>query len=167
MLEKKHTRLQQFISFELHGGVFGFDIRLVKEITPAIQITPVPLKVRDVSGVVNIRGQVVVVLDIGLTLGGAEQFITDDSQIIILKTSRELESVADFSPNFAIESIGEIPVGFLVENVGDIVAVELTRIEEAPPHLIDKYRSFVEGVVRQDSAPLVILNAGAILGSEQ
>lgn len=166
MVEKKNMRLQQFISFKLQEGVFGFDIRLVKEITPAIQTTPVPLKTRDVSGVVNIRGQVVVVLDIGLSLGGAEQVITDDSQIIILKTTRELESVSDFTPNFSMESVGEIPVGFLVESVGDIVAVDPSCIEEAPPHLIEKYRSFVEGVVRQESAPLVVLNAGEILGSE-
>lgn len=163
---KNLLRLQQFISFQLHGGVFGFDIRLVKEITPAIQITPVPLKVCDVSGVVNIRGQVVVVLDIGLSLGGMEQVITDDSQIIILKTTRELESVSDFTPNFAMDSIGDIPVGFLVECVGDIVAVDPSCIEEAPPHLIEKYRSFVEGIVRQESAPLIVLNAGEILRSE-
>jgi purine-binding chemotaxis protein CheW len=156
---------QQFVSFQVPGGLFGFDIRLVKEITPAVHITPVPLKVGDVSGVVNIRGQVVVVLDLRVSLGGSEQQITDDSQIIILKTTSEIEAVSDYTPNFDLDYLGSIPVGFLVGSVGDIVTVEPSRIEDAPSHLLAQYRSYVEGVVRLDPLPLVILNAGAILGA--
>jgi purine-binding chemotaxis protein CheW len=164
MAEKMSVRPLQFVSFLLHGARFGFDIRMVKEITPAVRITPVPLKVRDVSGVVNLRGQVVVVLDIGVSLGGPEQRVTEDSQIIILKTASEIEAVADFHPNFNVATIGLIPVGFLVDSIGDIVTVEASRIEAPPSHLPSQYRPYVEGIFRQDSVPLVILNAGAILG---
>lgn len=152
-----------FVSFSVNGGNFGFDIRLIKEVTPPVQITPIPLKAKDVCGVVNIRGQVVVVLDIGLCLGGPPTAVTGDSQILILKNARELESIPDFHPNFDIERVGSIPVGVLVDAVGEIVAAEEGSIEEAPGHLQAEYRAFVEGVVRRESSPLVLLNAGAIL----
>jgi len=165
MLDKSKLKMAQFVSFQLHGALFGFDIRIVKEITAAVNITPVPLKVRDVTGVINIRGQVVLVLDIGVSFGGTEQAIVEDSQIIILKTSAELEVVADFNPSFSIDAVGSIPVGFLVEAVGDIVTVEESRIEEAPSHLLSEYRQYVDGVVHLGAHPLIILNAGALLGT--
>jgi purine-binding chemotaxis protein CheW len=165
MVEKSAMKMAQFVSFRLYGHLYGFDIRIVKEITAAVQMTPVPLKAKDVTGVINIRGQVVVVLDIGVSFGNPEQTIGEDSQIIILKTVAELEIVADFNPNFDVESVGSIPVGFLVQAVGDIVTVEASRIEPAPSHLLSEYRQYVDGVVRLDSKPLVILNPGAILGS--
>jgi len=164
MTETKATRPQQFVSFHLHGGLFGFDIRIVKEITAAEHITPVPLKVRDVNGVVNIRGQVVVVLDIGVSLGGPEQRITENSQIIILKTSSEIASVSDYNPDFDIDAVGSIPVGFLVNAIGDIVTTEHYQIEAPPTNLPTIYRPFVDGVLRLKPLPLVILKPGAILG---
>jgi len=162
MLERS-ARPRQFVSFLVNGRLFGFDIRMIKEITPTAPITPVPLKKRDVSGVVNIRGQVVVVLDISLSLGGKEQKITGDSQVIIMKNILELEAISDFTPTFDPEAIGIIPVGFLVDSVGEVVTADLDSIEDAPSHLIARYRHFVEGVVRQEAMPMVILDAGAIL----
>jgi len=153
----------QFVSFTANGRSFGFDIRLIKEVTSSIHITPVPLRMRDVRGVVNLRGQVVVVLDIGLSLGGQELVVTDESQILILKTASELVAIPDFHPDFELDLVGTIPVGFLVDSVGEIVTADAGRVEEAPTHLLAEYRSFVEGVVRQESLPLVILNAGTLL----
>jgi purine-binding chemotaxis protein CheW len=158
-------RSRQFVSFNVNGRSFGIDIRLIKEVTSSVRITPIPLKTRDVCGVVNIRGQVVLVLDISVSLGGQELVVTGDSQILILKTTSELESISDFHPSSGIETIGAIPVGFLVDSVGELVAVEAGTIEEAPTHLLAEYRQFVEGVVRQEINPMVILNAGAILAA--
>ena len=157
---------RQFVSFYVNGRLFGFDIRLIKEVTPSAPITPVPLKKRDVSGVLNIRGQVVVVLDVSLALGGVEQQITADSQILIMKNILELQAVSDFVPAGDAEVIGTIPVGFLVESVGELVTAVTEAIEEAPSHLLAQYRNLVEGVVRHEEMPLVILDAVAILGAQ-
>lgn len=157
---------RQFVSFYVNGRLFGFDIRLIKEVTPSAPITPVPLKKRDVSGVLNIRGQVVVVLDVSLSLGGPEQSITEDSQILIMKNILEIQAVSDFVPANDGQAIGAIPVGFLVESVGELVTVEKDAIEEAPGHLQAQYRNLVEGVVRHEEMPLVILDAVAILGAQ-
>lgn len=162
-MRESSVRSGQFVSFQVNGNLFGLDIRLIKEVTSSVNITPVPLKMRDVCGVVNLRGQVVVVLDIGVILGGAEVVVTDDSQIMILKTDIELSSIPDFRPDFDTGLIGAIPVGFLVDSVGEIVTADGGGVEEAPTHLLAEYRSFVEGVVRQESIPMVILNVGALM----
>lgn len=165
MVSVIQKKSRQFVSFYMHKRLYGFDIRIVKEITNAKNITPVPLRMRDVNGVVNIRGQVVVVLDFGVSLGAKEQQVTEASQIIILNTSSEMEFEKGVEEPFEnVDALGMLPVGFLVNAIGDIVTVETNAIEETPSHLKEEYRPFVEGVIRIEPIPLIILKPCAILG---
>jgi purine-binding chemotaxis protein CheW len=161
---KESTGIRQFVSFFLNDRLYGFDIRIVKEITPPVQITPVPLKQREVHGIVNIRGQVVLVLDITVILGGKEHSIKADSQIVILKTSREIKAVRDFQPSFDGGVLGDKPVGFLVDTVGDILNLESSLIEEAPSHLKERNAPYIEGVINLKSQAIILLNAGKMAG---
>lgn len=160
MLKNEPLGIRQVISFFLNDVQYGFDIRIIKEITPSVRITPVPLKGKDVHGIVNIRGQVVLVLDITVILGGKEQPVKTDSQIVILKTARELKAVSDFHPSFDEGTLGDKPVGFLVDAVGDILNLESLRIEEAPAHLKESNTPYIEGIINLKSQPILLLNAG-------
>jgi purine-binding chemotaxis protein CheW len=163
MANKKIIDMRQFVTFFVGDDLFGFDIRIVKEITQAVSITPVPMRDKEISGVVNIRGLVVLVMDIGVILdGSATGADGDDRQIVILKTGREIAAVADFKPSFDAGSLDRRPIGFVIETVGDIISVEARCIETAPSHIGAAHASFVDGVVRLEQRPLIILNAGKI-----
>jgi purine-binding chemotaxis protein CheW len=163
MSGKKSTGARQFVSFFADDVLYGFDIRIIKEITPPVIVTPVPLKQREVHGIVNIRGQVVLVLDITVILGGNEHPVTTDSQIVILKTAREIRAVSDFRPSFDEGVLGDKPVGFLVDTVGDILTLDASLIEEAPSHLKEQNTVYIEGVINLKSQPILLLNAGKMV----
>ena len=59
-------------------------------IHPDISITEVPLSKEHIRGLVNIRGQIVLVMDISVIFGHEPLSITDDSQLVILKTAQEI-----------------------------------------------------------------------------
>jgi purine-binding chemotaxis protein CheW len=160
---KESMGTRQFVSFFVNDVLYGFDIRIIKEITPPVQITPVPLKPRDIHGIVNIRGQVVLVLDIAVILSGNEQPVKTDSQIVILKTVREIRAVSDFRPSFDEGVLGDKPVGFLVDTVGDILNLESSLIEEAPSHLKEQNTPYIEGVINLKSQAIILLNAGKMV----
>jgi purine-binding chemotaxis protein CheW len=160
---KQQTGIRQFVSFFVDDVLYGFDIRLIKEITPPVFVTPVPLKQREVNGIVNIRGQVVLVLDITVILGGSEHAVSADSQIVILKTAREIRAVSDFRPSFDEGVLGDKPVGFLVDTVGDILTLDASLIEEAPSHLKEQNTVYIEGVINLKSQPILLLNAGKMV----
>lgn len=163
MSVKNTTEMRQFVSFTVNECLYGFDIRIVKEITPPVAITPIPLKSREVKGVVNIRGQVVLVFDIAVILSGAERDVAADRQIVILKVNRELAAITDFRPTFDLETVGNKPIGFDVDTIGDIITVEAGNIEAAPTHLEAQHAPFIDGIVRLAEKPLLILNAGKIV----
>jgi purine-binding chemotaxis protein CheW len=163
---KNPLPLRQFVSFTVGGALYGFDIHIVKEITPMVSITPVPLMKTDISGVVNIRGQVVVVLNIAAILNENVRNSNSDSQIVILRTSREITAGLDYKPTFDPHVMGDKPAGFLVDSVGEIIAVEASRVEGAPTHLGAIHTQYIEGVVHLDE-PLIVLDVSKILVSSQ
>jgi purine-binding chemotaxis protein CheW len=160
---KEPMNIKQVISFFLNDVLYGFDIRIIKEITPPVQITPVPLKQKEVHGIVNIRGQVVIVFDITVILSGKVQSVRGNSQIVILKTTREIAAVSDFHPSFDEGVIGDKPVGFLIDSVGDILNVEQLLIEDAPSHIKEQNTSFIDGVINLESQPIILLNPGKMI----
>jgi purine-binding chemotaxis protein CheW len=153
---------RQFVSFTVGSSLYGFDILLVKEITPALGITPVPLMTSDVRGIVNIRGQVVLVLDISAILDENPRQPQKENQIIVLKTSREMAMLSDFTLDFDPEDLGKKPTGFLVDSIGEIITVQSGRLEGTPSHLGKYHTPYIKGVVRLDE-PLIVLNAGKII----
>jgi purine-binding chemotaxis protein CheW len=161
---KNPIALRQFVSFTVARVLYGFDIHIVKEITPVVRITPVPLMKPDISGVVNIRGQVVLVVNIAAILNENMRTWNSDSQIIILRTSREITVGSDYTPTFDPQVLGDRPAGFLVDSVGEIIAVEASRVEAAPTHLGAVHTQYIEGVVHLEE-PLIILDVSKIVAS--
>jgi len=154
--------LLQFVSFMVDGHLYGLDIRLVKEVNPNTNITPVPRSPKHIRGVVNIRGQVVLVTDIGVIFGGSFRPITPDSHIIILKTSQEICRVAG-TEHIQDERFGDKPTSFVVDQIGDVVSSEEKEIDPPPMHLDRTNAKFFQGVLRLETGILSILHAAEML----
>jgi purine-binding chemotaxis protein CheW len=155
--------IRQYVSFELDRGLYGFDIQTVKEVNPSTDITFVPRSPPHIRGLVNIRGQVVLVVDISVLLGRGVRPITSSSQVVILKTSQEIRRVRSLAADLSPERFPDKPVGFLVDRIGDVIAVQEGRVQSTPPHLDEAEAKYVQGVVYLDDRLLVILNAVEML----
>ena len=156
----------QFISFTVNKNLYGLDIRVVKEISTNTDITPVPLTPGHVRGLVNIRGQVVLVLDIDVIFGRDQRPITPESRTVILKTAPELKKVRGLDQDFDSKPFGDKPIAFLIDNIGDVVSVDERAIEPPPPHLEQAKADHLGGVVRLGERVQMILDAAQILGRD-
>ena len=153
----------QFVSFYSEGRMYGLDIRMVKEINPNVNITAVPRSKNHIRGLVNIRGQVVLVMDIAMMFGRGERPFTEDSHIVILKTAPEISKVRNMKIDFDRKVLGDKPLAFLVDKIGDVISVYEDQVEAAPPHLDEIKSKYVYGVVRLEDQLLMILNAAQML----
>lgn len=152
---------RQFITFYLDNDFFGIDILLVREINRHLDVTPVELAPDYVRGLLNLRGQIVTVIDLGIRLGLGPRKIGPNSSCIILKTSAELARSSAI--HLLKDSTASDLVGLLVDYIGDVVAVDALEIEPPPAHTTGVRGRFLEGVVKLDKGLLVTLKTSEFL----
>lgn len=154
----------QVVTFHLREQMYGMDIRLIKEVNPTVDVTVMPRSARHVRGLVNIRGQVVLILDMAAILEQEPADIGPDSHIIILKTVQDSQNVGNIEAVLEqIRRFGDKPIGFLVDRIGDVLSVEDDCIEAPPQHLSRLKIGYFRGIVKQKDQPLILLNAGEMI----
>lgn len=152
---------QKFASFYIGDTLFGIDILLVREINRSIEITPVDLVTDSIRGLINLRGQLVTIFDLGIQLGMAKTEITESTRSVILKTNTEVVNL--FNGMELEDSTSDDLVGFLVDKIGDIITTDTTSIQSPPAHLTGIQRKFIKGVYKLERELLIIFNCANLL----
>jgi purine-binding chemotaxis protein CheW len=155
---------RQFITFYLGEDLFGLDILLVREINRNMEITPVDRAPDYVRGLINLRGQIVTVLDLGVRLNVGARTIGKETSCIVLKTKTELERYQRAQWG---EDACEDLVGLLVDRIGDVVQVDADDMEPPPAHAGGVQGLFIEGVVKLQDQLLIALNIHEVLSVEE
>ena len=146
---------RKFASFYIGQGLYGLDVSVIREILRKPEITTVEKAPDYVRGLLNLRGQIVTVLDPGVKLGfGALEF-NEDSRCIILKSNVR----AAMNEN---QSSTEI-VGLLTGRVGDMVSVQDSDVKKAPANVNDVKAEFIEGVINLEKELLVVLKVEQLI----
>lgn len=140
------TSGQDFVSFSVGGLLLGVPIDRIREISRNVDPTPVPHSPRHVLGVVNLRGELVTVIDLEVVLRGAR---AADS------TSHECVIVSD----------GAHKIALCVDRVGDVVYGWDRRIEKVPSNLRASHVAYYEGVMQLEDELLVILDLEGVLSA--
>jgi purine-binding chemotaxis protein CheW len=133
---------QQYVSFRIDDHLMGIDIGKIREVNLLLDITPVQHAPAHVRGLINLRGQIVTVLDLGVRLGLAAREITGESHNVILKHE---------------------DVGLLVDNIGDVVEVGPADIMIPPANMDLAVSTCVESVVRMENGLMMVLSPEMIL----
>ena len=133
---------QDLCTFHLGPYLFGVDVALVQEVLVQQLVTRVPLAPPAVTGVMNLRGQIVMAID--------------------LRTRLELEPrAADARPvSIVVKSAGD-PVAFLVDRAGDVLSVDREQFERPPDTLQGAARDLITGAYKQPDHLLLVLDAEA------
>lgn len=135
----------QVSCFTLDETNCGIDIALVQEINDDLTITPVPLTPEYVLGIMNLRGQIVTVIDLSRKLGFRQSELSRTSRIIIVRWQNEY-------------------IGLLVDKVTEILAINSQEIAEPPSNIKGAQGRFFREVVKQSGRELLaILDLEAIL----
>lgn len=136
--EVANPEIQQ-VCFMLSGGEYAVDISLVKEIIkPTMEPTPVPQSPHFVEGVIDLRGDIIPIIDLKkrFKIGGEEKIAT---RILVIKKD-------------------DIIVGFLVDSVTEVIRTRNTNIQDAPGKVVGIDKEYIWGVTkRSDDSPLIML----------
>jgi len=103
----------KYLTFLVEDVGYGIEISYVVEIISVQDITLVPHTHAYVKGIINLRGTVVPVIDMGMRFGGAEVVYTEQTCIIVL-------------------SMDDMSVGILVDGVQDVTDIEDANIQDPP-----------------------------------
>jgi purine-binding chemotaxis protein CheW len=163
----KTGTIRQFVTFRIDKDLFGFDIRVVKEVNPHTAIASVPLAPGEIRGLVNIRGQIVLVMDIAILFGRPPRSVTELSQLVIIKTRQEFSLMHESADLGDAGKWGDKPVAFLVDSIGDVLTFESSSIDRVPPHIPEQIARYIEGVRRVDGELLILLDAQKLMRSEE
>jgi purine-binding chemotaxis protein CheW len=129
----------QFCTFYLDKLMFGVDLLKVQEVIRYLEITEIPLAPRVISGLMNLRGQIVTGID--------------------LRRRLEMEDRPDdtFPMNVVIRNAGGA-VSLLVDEIGDVVEVDDDSFEPPPETLQGKVREVILGVHKLEKRLLHVLD---------
>jgi purine-binding chemotaxis protein CheW len=156
----------QAVTFYINDNMYGIDIRLIREVYPEPEISIVPLSEPFVSGLVNIRGQVVLVLDIAVLFGYPRTKVGNMSHIIIFKTEADLIHLKEFIGETDISKFGDKPVAFLVEKIGDVCTINENELEPFPKKETGKNFPYLNGMIKLGNRVLALLNPGKMFFPE-
>ncbi|MDY8107780.1 chemotaxis protein CheW [Fulvimarina sp. 2208YS6-2-32] len=139
-VSKDSGEKRELIAFRMAKQEFCIDIRTVREIRGYVAATPLPKTPNYVVGVINLRGTVLPVIDLGLRMGLKAIEPTARSVIMVVKLGPQL-------------------FGLLVDAVSDILSVTEDLIQPNPDISNDRARSFVTGMMAIDDRMIAIIEA--------
>ncbi len=152
----------QFVTCRIGDQLFGVDITLVREINNVLDITAIPKEKDYIRGLINLRGQIVTILDMRVRLGMEPRAHSEDTHNIIIKGRGELNSVCRESLRASMKDIPD-PAGLLVDGIGDVVDAEEHELEPSPANLDSAHAGMLMGVVKKEDALIAILDVARVL----
>jgi purine-binding chemotaxis protein CheW len=150
--KKQTSTMETFLSFKLGKEVFAASANNVVNILELKPITKVPHAPEYMSGVINLRGQVLPVIDMRIKFGMTPIEPTVDTCIIVLNINIEKE---------------EVKLGILVDAVSEVLELEDNQIEPSPT-IGTKYKAeFIHGMFKKDESFIMLLNLDLIFTKDE
>jgi purine-binding chemotaxis protein CheW len=142
----------KYLTFSLAGEEYGIGILKVREIIGMLTITPVPQTPAFVKGVINLRGQVIPVVDLRLKFGLAELEYTERTSIIVVEIQGHT---------------GHIPIGLVVDAVSEVVNIRGIDIEDTPGFGTQVNTDYILGMAKTAGRVRILLNIDRVLSAEE
>ena len=152
MDDVKNSVRFQILRFLLAGENYAFDVLKTREVISVVKVTPLPNSIDSLSGVVNLRGSIIPVVDLRRKLKLEEATNTVDTSIIIVELQNEGELVV---------------IGVIVDAVKGVVSCESSEIEEPPRFGMKLKATVVQSIVKKDNDFVVILDVDKLLQEDE
>ena len=152
MEETNAISSQQYVTFSLCDELFGVEVSRTREILSLTPVTKVPQTPDYMLGVINLRGQVVPVVDMRLKLGLTAGEETEDTCIIVVEVQVDGEPIV---------------VGALADAVREVLDIRSDQIEP-PPRLGTRLNTeFINGMGKVDEEFMILLNIDRVFNSAE
>ncbi|HAS2964653.1 TPA: chemotaxis protein CheW, partial [Vibrio cholerae] len=142
--EKSNDEVLQWVTFQLEEETYGINVMQVREVLRYTEIAPVPGAPDYVLGIINLRGNVVTVIDTRSRFGLMQGEITDNTRIIVIESERQV-------------------IGILVDSVAEVVYLRSSEIDSTPSVGTDESSKFIQGVSNRDGKLLILVDLNKFL----
>lgn len=134
----------QCVTFTLEEETYGINVMQVQEVLREIEVAPVPGAPHYVLGIINLRGNVVSVIDARIRFGLSTRDSDDMTRIIVIETRQQI-------------------IGILVDSVAEVVDVERSEIDVAPNVGNAETSKYIDGVVSRGDKLLILVDLNKLL----
>ena len=146
--EKKVDDVLRWVTFQLEKEVYGVNVMQVQEVLRYTEIAPVPGAPDYVLGIINLRGNVVTIIDTRMRFGLSPAEITDNTRIIMIEVDKQV-------------------VGILVDRVSEVVDLYQHEIDPAPNVGIDANSKFIKGVCYRNDCLMILIDLEKLLTDDE
>jgi purine-binding chemotaxis protein CheW len=145
---RDESELNQLISFEVGQEEYGLEILRVKEVIRLREITRLPRAPSFVKGIINLRGDVIPIIDLRDRFGLQPQEHTAMTRVIVVDVDSRL-------------------VGMVVDAASQVVRIPADQIQPPPPIVGGLSAEYIKGVGKLDSRLIILLNIDRILSHQE
>ena len=138
----------QWVTFKLDSETYGINVMQVQEVLRYSEIAPVPGAPTYVLGIINLRGNVVTVIDTRQRFGLKPADITDNTRIVIIEAEKQV-------------------IGILVDSVAEVVYLKASEIDDAPNVGNDDSARFIQGVSNREGELLILVDLNQLLSDDE
>ena len=144
--------LQQYLTFVLGGETYAMGILAIREIIEYGNLTEIPRMPDFIRGVINLRGAVVPVIDLGARFGKRVTEISRRTCIVIVEVINGDETQ---------------DIGVMVDAVNEVLEISGNEIEPAPAFGANIRADFIDGMGKVNGKFVIILNVNQVLSVDE
>lgn len=146
--DQVNDEVLQWVTFQLEEETYGINVMQVREVLRHTEIAPVPGAPDYVLGIINLRGNVVTVIDTRSRFGLMQGEITDNTRIIVIESERQV-------------------IGILVDSVAEVVYLRSSEIDTTPSVGTEESAKFIQGVSNRDGKLLILVDLNKLLSDDE
>jgi purine-binding chemotaxis protein CheW len=139
---------QRWVTFHMDNETYGINVTQVREVLRITEIAPVPGAPDYVLGIINLRGNVVTVMDTRKRFNLPPTETTDSTRIVIIEVDGQ-------------------EVGIMVDSVAEVVDIRQSSIESAPNVGNDDSSRYIQGVTSLEGNLLILIDLNRLLTDEE
>ncbi|NUU96909.1 chemotaxis protein CheW [Marinitoga sp. 1138] len=139
----------QYVTFIVSDELYGIKIDKVKEITKISEITKIPHTPEFIEGIMNLRGEILPIIDLNKRFGNIDHTITESSRIIVIESQNNL-------------------IGFIVDKINGVRKIKNSNLTKIPKVSKEtKKNEFVSEVIKDENEIVLVLNLEKILNANE
>lgn len=146
MINSSKTKNREFSTFMVGNTLCGIDIEHILEINRNFDFTKIPTSQEYIKGIVNLRGRIVTLIDLGKKIGINSKGLTSKSGNVIVSSGGE-----DF--------------GLIVDSINDIISEENAEIDAVPANTGDMKGRYFSSILKTKNGVIGILDLEEILAN--
>lgn len=151
--ENAPVRGSKYLTFTLREESYGVPVQGVREIIPLTLVTPVPRLPEYIEGVINLRGKIIPVLNMGLRFGFPPSATSERVCIIVVQLKTESAAVAQ--------------CGLIVDAVEEVISIAPSEIEATPDFASNIDTGCIAGLVNLNGKVKTLLHIEKIVSPDQ